>query len=980
VTNGEPHQPKQSNPKSASPNCTTNSETGTRAVIEESDSNYEQSYSTEDATSPPITHQPPPLSSAIARYKHYLKSFYNSKPTPVDDKLFIGPCAQYINLAIIKKEQLSQEEIDEFTRATLHGGVDQILCQKEQVHLKDIFVSKSKSALKCVLVEGPPGIGKSTFAWELCRKWDELETMQQYSLVVLFKLREKRVQNCESLSVLLHHPTDPMLGRAVVDEILEGEGVLLVLDGLDEFPYALLEQDNCLMRQIMSGSCLPKATVVVTSRPSARMSFKLCQPHVNKHIEIIGFTEEDRVKYAESVFRSQPDMLVHFLKYSFSNPVIKTMMYIPLHCAIVAQIYKECGGASKLIPRTMTQLFSALCRSLLRRYLIENSLLNSDNRMPTDFKDLPPDVQESLSIVREIAYDGILSETLVFYKHELPESFKHMGFMNEHRELYVDRGLESSYNFLHLRLQEYLAAWHISQLPSTEQIQYLERELCKPRTYNTSKKFAEVTLFLAGITGLRITFLPNLHLFPNTYIYPPSKVREVGVSPHLCRCLFEAQNKNICQQQLCSSVTTRLNIQQYSQVFTFPPDVYDYDLGSISVMDFYALGYCIAHSRGIWKVHGRSDIKGNGVGAEALEMLVNGMKHESRHHSPTGLITELNFQNAKISIGITWLKELPRPVLSQLSVLSLCHCHLCPKSFELLAQTVMMMPNLHSVDVRSNSGRLGEAVPERFFVSLSSLKQLESLRINFNKIGSQDALKLLTNLIRTSNNLQCLHIGNFFESYFSSFSVPAVLKEVIPSALATRSLQELGLYEFNMADMIQLSFLLSNNLSITSLYLHGELQRYKDCLAYLSQALYTNTSLTSVTANGYYFSSGSSAYSRFCVEETITLLNDALLRNINRKTLKLDLPGIRLPYLYPLQQLAYQLRRGPSGPQLKLKRAQSLPCLSKHSYSPVYEFFGRPQSVRNCSVPDLSLIESISSLHPTLINSFNIKQFYYRFL
>ena len=161
--------------------------------------------------------------------------------------------------------------------------------------------------------------------------------MQQYSLVVLLKLREKRVQNCTSLSELFNHPTDPLLGQTVVDEILEGEGVLLILDGLDEFPSTLLKEDTCLVRQLISGSCLPKATVAVTSRPSARISFQLCQPQVSKHIEIVGFTEEDRVKYAESVFSSQPEMLVHFLKYIFSNPTVRTMMYIPLVCAIVAQ-------------------------------------------------------------------------------------------------------------------------------------------------------------------------------------------------------------------------------------------------------------------------------------------------------------------------------------------------------------------------------------------------------------------------------------------------------------------------------------------------------------------------------------------------------------------------------------------------------------------------------------------------------------------
>ena len=159
------------------------------------------------------------------------------------------------------------------------------------------------------------------------------------------------------------------------------------------------------------------------------------------------------------------------------------MMYIPLVCAIVAQIYKECGGARKQIPRTMTQLYTALCRSLLRRYLLENSLLNSDDRMPTDFKDLPQDVYEHLCLLSKIAYDGILSDKLVFYKHELPEGFEHMGFMNECRDMYVDRGMESSYNFLHLSLQEYLAAWHISELPMAKQQFYFEWELCMPRIF-----------------------------------------------------------------------------------------------------------------------------------------------------------------------------------------------------------------------------------------------------------------------------------------------------------------------------------------------------------------------------------------------------------------------------------------------------------------------------------------------------------------
>ena len=119
------------------------------------------------------------------------------------------------------------------------------------------------------------------------------------------------------------------------------------------------------------------------------------------------------------------------------------MMYIPLNCAIVAQIYKECmcGGTSELIPKTMTQLYTALCHSLLRRYLVENSLVNSDYRMPQDLNNLPHNIYKHFCTLCKIAFEGIKLQKVIFYKHELPRHFQHMGFMNECRELYVDKGV-----------------------------------------------------------------------------------------------------------------------------------------------------------------------------------------------------------------------------------------------------------------------------------------------------------------------------------------------------------------------------------------------------------------------------------------------------------------------------------------------------------------------------------------------------------
>ena len=216
------------------------------------------------------------------------------------------------------------------------------------------------------------------------------------------------------------------------------------------------------------------------------------------------------------------------------------------------------------------------------------------------------------------------------------------------------------------------------------------------------------------------------------------------------------------------------------------------------------------------------------------------------------------------------------------------------------------MPKLHCVDVSFNT--CGEAVPESF-ESLSSPKQLECLRIIDININSHDALKRLTNLIRTSNTLRSLHIGNSSESDLDPLLPVPVLKEVISSAFAIGILKEFGVYNMTIADMIQLSFLLPTNSCMTSLILNGKCQQFNDGLAYLSQALYTNASLTSVTYSQT--KPWSSKYSRFSSEETITLLDDALKQNIALRNLNLmlNLPYNGLPHLCPLQRLAHQLRR-----------------------------------------------------------------------
>ena len=75
-----------------------------------------------------------------------------------------------------------------------------MLSEKGLVALNDILKSdEDVKPVQYVLIDGAPGIGKITLAWELCHKWEELDSLKQYDLVVLIQLREKKAQNACTL-------------------------------------------------------------------------------------------------------------------------------------------------------------------------------------------------------------------------------------------------------------------------------------------------------------------------------------------------------------------------------------------------------------------------------------------------------------------------------------------------------------------------------------------------------------------------------------------------------------------------------------------------------------------------------------------------------------------------------------------------------------------------------------------------------------
>jgi len=206
----------------------------------------------------------------IKKFSSYLKGVYASeRPLPTVELFLPADKLLPFNLAKIERKEVNVSKADQFTRASIRGDIDDIVQQKRPMNIDEVGVLPDGSLPKLVLIEGAPGVGKTTFSWDFCTKWGRGEGLQQFSLVVLLPLRDNRLKEATGLSDLFYHP-NPDIQKAVLHEVenMKGKGVLIWLEAFDE-----LDEDkrtrSSIFLDLIYGKVLPHSTIFLTSRPWA---------------------------------------------------------------------------------------------------------------------------------------------------------------------------------------------------------------------------------------------------------------------------------------------------------------------------------------------------------------------------------------------------------------------------------------------------------------------------------------------------------------------------------------------------------------------------------------------------------------------------------------------------------------------------------------------------------------------------------------
>ena len=321
------------------------------------------------------------------------------------------------------------------------------------VNMSGIFKPHEEcSQPRTVLIEGKPGMGKTTYCKKLVYDWATKkktadDCFPKFKTVLHLRCRDMKSNLWEAID-------DQLLPRDVKEDVREKffdfirhnqSHVLLILDGLDEVPAKELP----MFSEIIQGRVLPKCRLVATARQEAGIKVRI---HCDTLLEIEGFTKEDAQKFITKYFNNMEHLASKLLSKLEYDKNLTEMAANPLNVALLCLVCEEFQGD---FPESRTKLYLEIVQCVLRRYIQKKGL--SEN------EDLIEAYKPQLKHLGRIALNGLREDNLDFEESELGN---HSADLPGFGFLSVQPGGSKlrprrRYGFLHKSFQEFFAAFYL---------------------------------------------------------------------------------------------------------------------------------------------------------------------------------------------------------------------------------------------------------------------------------------------------------------------------------------------------------------------------------------------------------------------------------------------------------------------------------------------------------------------------------------
>ncbi|XP_051796477.1 NACHT, LRR and PYD domains-containing protein 3-like isoform X3 [Acanthochromis polyacanthus] len=396
---------------------------------------------------------------------------------------------------------------------------------ERSIRAEDIFRGSPgrDGPIRTVMTKGVAGIGKTVLTQKLTLDWAEDKSNQDIHFMFPLTFRELNVLKERKLSLmeLVHHFFSETKAAGMCS--FEHFQVVLIFDGLDECRLPLDFHNNevltdlrestsvdVLLTNLIRGNLLPSARLWITTRPAA--ANQIPPDCVDMVTEVRGFTDPQKEEYFRKRSRDeeQASSIISHMKTSRS---LHIMCHIPVFCWITATVLEELlrnreGGD---LPRTLTEMF-------IHHLVVQTKVkkVKYDGGAETD-PHWSPDSRRMIESLGKLAFNQLQKGNLIFYESDLTEcgidveaasvySGVFTQVFKEERGLYQDK----VFCFVHLSVQEFLAALHVHQTFINSGINLLEEEQQKTSWWSEASQSKSARFYQRAVDEALQS--PNGHL------------------------------------------------------------------------------------------------------------------------------------------------------------------------------------------------------------------------------------------------------------------------------------------------------------------------------------------------------------------------------------------------------------------------------------------------------------------------------------